>query len=196
MGQEIALGTGVESALITEVAFWVTAVVTIGSALGVVVVRDIFRAALFLTITFLGVAVTFILLRAEFLAVVQIIIYVGAITVLLVFAILMTRDVAKGSPTNRIAIPSAILAVLFFAIAAFAMTSTEWNLLSDVTILGSALPERVLPTETLKSIDEVYSNTIPAIANLLLRDFVLAFEVASVLLLAALIGALVLVRER
>lgn len=196
MGEEIALGVGVESALITEVTFWVTAVVTIGSALGVVVVRDIFRAALFLTITFLGVAVNFILLRAEFLAVVQIIIYVGAITVLLVFAILMTRDVAKGSPTNRIAIPSAVLAMLFFVIAAFSMTNTEWNLLSDMTILGTALPEKILPAETLGHISEIYSNTIPALANLLLRDFVLAFEVASLLLLAALIGALVLVRER
>ncbi len=196
MGEEVVLGTGTESSLVTEIAFWVIAVSTIVAAVAVVQARDIFRAALFLAVAFLGVAGIFILLRAEFLAVVQIIIYVGAITVLLVFAILMTRDVQQGNPTNRIGIPAAGLAALFFGVAAFAVLNTEWNLLASVLPLEGVAPDKALAAETVAKINEVYSNTIPQIAGLLLRDYVLAFEVASVLLLAALIGALVLVRER
>ena len=112
---------GEEVVLVTEIAFWVIAVSTIVAAVAVVQAKDIFRAALFLAVAFMGVAGAFVLLRAEFLAVVQIIIYVGAITVLLVFAILMTRDVAQGNPTNRIGIPAAGLAALFFGVAAFVM---------------------------------------------------------------------------
>lgn len=187
---------GEEVVLVTEIAFWVIAVSTIVAAVAVVQAKDIFRAALFLAVAFMGVAGAFVLLRAEFLAVVQIIIYVGAITVLLVFAILMTRDVAQGNPTNRIGIPAAGLAALFFGVAAFVMLNSDWTLLADFLPLDGVAPEKALATETVAKINEVYSNTIPKIASLLLQDFVLAFEVASVLLLAALIGALVLVRER
>lgn len=184
MGEEVALGGGAESALITDVAFWVVAVSTIVAAVAVVQLRDLFRAALFLVVAFLGVAGMFVLLRAEFLAVVQIIIYVGAISVLIIFAILMTRDVRHGSPANRLEIPAALLAGLFLIAAAIVIFNTGWRLMEDS-----------LPAATLGAVGEVYSNTLPALASLLLRDFVLAFEVASVLLLAAIIGALVLIRE-
>ena len=79
------LGGGTEGALITEIVFWVMALSTVVSAIAVVQIRDLFRSALFLIVTFLGVAGMFILLRAEFLAGVQLMIYVGAISVLIIF---------------------------------------------------------------------------------------------------------------
>lgn len=178
-------GVGTESTLVTDIAFWMIAACIIVASLGVVQLRDLFRSAMSLVVAFLGIAGLFVLLRAEFLAVVQVLIYVGAISVLIVFAILMTRDVERGSPPNRLRIPAAILACLFFATTSVAAVGTEWSLLSDA-----------FKGESLIGIEEIYSNTVPSIAELLLRDFVLAFEVASVLLLAAIIGALALVRER
>ena len=99
------LGTGTEEAIIVEIVFWVIALCTIISAIAVVQVRDLFRASLFLIVTFLGIAGMFILLRAEFLAGVQLMIYVGAISVLIIFAILMTRDIDDGNPSHGFRLP-------------------------------------------------------------------------------------------
>jgi NADH-quinone oxidoreductase subunit J len=191
------LGAGTESALITDIAFYVIAASIIISAIAVVHLRDIFRAALFLVVVFIGTAGLFILLRAEFLAVVQVIVYVGAISVLVLFAILMTQDTEQGSPPNRLRYPVGILAFLFGAAAWFVVVKTDWAQLQDVLPgEGGTQASGTLAAGTVSQINEVYGNTIPKIAELLLRDYVLAFEAVSVLLLAAVIGALALVKER
>ena len=74
----------------------------------------------------------------------------------------------------------------------FVAVSTDWNVIDEII----REPGQVLAAATVQQVENVFENTIPRIAELLLRDFVLAFEVASVLLLAAIIGALALVRER
>ena len=201
MGETIMVGTGTETSLVVDIAFWVIAVSSIVAAIAVVQLRDLFRAALFLVVSFLGVAALFVLLRAEFLAVVQVLIYVGAISVLIIFAILMTRDVQQGSPSNQIRIPAAILAALFLLATSFVALNTDWDLLDEAMASsavdgGAASTDgQQLTAEAVSGVQEVYSNTVPVLAELLLRDYVLAFEVASVLLLAAIIGALALVRE-
>ena len=179
------LGQGTEASLAVDIIFWVIAVSAIIGAIAVVTIRDVFRAALFLVVTFIAIAGIFVLLRAEFLAAIQIVIYVGAISVLMIFAILMTRDVEEGSPGNNLKIPAIIVAGLFGVVAIFVATSTQWSAL-DLALTGA----------NQDAVVNVFGNTIPWIARLLIRDFVLAFEIAGVLLLAALIGALVLVRER
>ena len=185
----MTLGTGTEAALVTTIAFWVLSASTIIAAIAVIQLKDIFRAALFLVVSFIGIAGLFVLLRAEFLAAVQVLIYVGAVSVLILFAILMTRDVEAGSPSNRQVVPVGILAVLFGAVAIFVSVDTDWNLLE------STLSSGTVTADVTDGITGVFSNTVPVVAKLLIRDFVLAFEVASVLLLASIIGALALVRE-
>ncbi|MDP6064381.1 MAG: NADH-quinone oxidoreductase subunit J [SAR202 cluster bacterium] len=194
----MTLGTGIESALITDITFWVIAISSIVAAIAVVQLRDLFRAAMFLVVTFAGIAGLFVMLRAEFLAIVQIVIYVGAISVLLLFAVLTTRDVTHGNPSNKIRVPAAILALGLLTVLVFVSINTNWNLLSDVipepgaveTVGGTALDPA-----TIEQVETVLQNTIPGISDLLLRDFVLAFEAGSVLLLAAIVAALALVRE-
>ena len=190
MGQEIAAGITPESSLIIDVAFWIIALSAIGSSIAVVQTRDLFRAALFLAASFLSIAGLFVMLRAEFLAVVQVLIYVGAISVLIIFAVLTTRDVEHGNPSNMLRIPAAILALLFLVVASLTMLNTDWNLLSgsDAAAMAQASIEG---TET----GDRVANPIPRIAELLLQDYVLVFEVASVLLLATVVGALALVRR-
>ena len=188
MGQEIAAGVTPESSLIIDVAFWVIALSAIGSSIAVVQTRDLFRAALFLAAAFLSIAGLFVMLRAEFLAVVQVLIYVGAISVLIVFAVLTTRDVEHGNPSNMLRIPAAILAILFLVVASLTMLNTDWNLLSESDAV-------TMEYTTIEETGDGVANPIPRIAELLLRDYVLVFEVASVLLLATIVGALALVRR-
>ncbi len=190
MGQEIAAGMTQDTPLIIDIAFWVIALSAIGSSIAVVQTRDLFRAALFLAAAFLSIAGLFVLLRAEFLAVVQVLIYVGAISVLIIFAVLTTRDVEHGNPSNMLRIPAAILAILFLVVASITMLNTDWNLLSESDAVTTAYTT-VEEGETGGGVPDL----IPRIAELLLRDYVLVFEVASVLLLATIVGALVLVRR-
>ena len=159
-----------------SVAFWVLASIAALSALSVVLVRDVFRAALSLILCFLMVAGLYITLNADFLAAVQILIYVGAISVLIILAIMLTREVQRGSPSNRFRLPAFFVAVLFFAGIAYAMLNTPWQI--------SSTP----PLEP----------TTPAIAGLLFGQggFILPVEIAPILLLAAILGAIVLVREK
>jgi NADH:ubiquinone oxidoreductase subunit 6 (subunit J) len=159
-----------------SIAFWILAAIGVMAALAVVLLRDVFRAALSLVLCFLTVAGIYITLSADFLAAVQILIYVGAISVLIILAIMLTREVQRGSPSNKLQIPAFIVAILFLGGVVFAMLNTPWAV--------SSTP----PLEP----------TTPAIAGLLFGEggFILPVEIAPLLILAAILGAIVLVREK
>lgn len=159
-----------------EIAFWVLAVVAIAAALAVVLLPNIFRAALSLILCFLAVAGIFVTLSADFLAAVQVLIYVGAIAVVIILAIMLTREVQRGSLSNRLKVPVFFSALLFLGVAIFAITATSW-------------PVAGLPPQ---------EPTTAALATKLFGQdgFILAVEISALLLLAAIIGAIVLVREK
>ena len=180
----MTLGTGTESSIVIEVTFWVLAISTVISAIAVVHIRDLFRASLFLIVTFLGVAGMFILLRAEFLAGVQLMIYVGAISVLLIFAILMTRELENGNQSHFMRVVVGLISTALMLLSIYLISETNWNLLSES---GVGNDDAVIHTFSDES--------IPTLAKMLLADYLLAFEMVSVLLLAAVLGALALVRE-
>lgn len=188
-----------------DVVFWTLAVAAIGAALGVVMVRDLFRAALLLATAFIAVAGFFVLLSAEFLAVVQVLIYVGAISILFIFAIMLTRDVTQGNVPNRLQIPAVLFPALLLVSLILVAVSTDWRFLSpeqeqraglaqvqSVGIsAGDAVGQVGLVTDSAK--DQVQDE---GLADLLIGQFVLPFEAVSLLLLAALIGALALARPQ
>ena len=87
----MTIGQGTEASLFIDIVFWVIAVSSIVAAVAVVQLRDVFRAALFLIVSFLAVAGMFVLLRAEFLAAVQVIVYAGAILVFYLFFLMLLR---------------------------------------------------------------------------------------------------------
>lgn len=188
-----------------EIVFWLLAVGSVTAALGVVLVKDIFRAALLLVVVFLGVAGVFVMMNAEFLAVVQVLIYAGAIAILIIFAIMLTRDVQQGNLPNRFQPVAALFPGLLLAALVFVVIDTEWNLLSDQP---QELQDKIaiVHTHTVSGIPDAMRDPASpdykagsdrsGIGELLMSDFVLPFEAASLLLLSALIGALVLVRER
>lgn len=161
------------------IVFWILAAEIIISGLMVVSLRNIFHCALALIACLTGVAGIFLMLGAEFLAVAQVLIYVGAVAILMIFAIMLTSNIASNRivSTNRNAI------VAFF---------TCW-----VFVLGAvALLWHTIGRETwLPAKESLPADNIMTVGKLLMTDFMLPFEVVSVLLLAAIIGAIVLARR-
>ena len=158
------------------IAFWILAAVGVIAALTVVLLRNVFRAALSLILCFLAVAGIYVTLSADFLAAVQVLVYIGGISVLIILAIMLTREVQQGSPSSKLRVPAFIIAILFLGAVGFALLNTPWQV--------SAVPP-VAPTTS-------------ALAWKLFGEggFILAVEIAAVLLLAAIIGAITLVREK
>ncbi len=148
----------------------------VASGMMVVSLKNIFHCALALIVCLSGVAGIFILLHAEFLAAAQILIYVGAVSILMIFAIMLTSRLGtqKIRQTNQQVAVAAVAAIVFFVFAWFSIDSTNvWN------FAETPLPE---------------NNTFE-IGRLLMSDYMVPFEVVSILLVAALIGAIMLARE-
>ena len=159
-----------------EIAFWVLAVVVVVAALTVVVLRNVFRAALALVLCFAGVAGIYVTLSADFLAVVQILVYVGGISVLILLAIMMTRDMQRGSPANRLRVPAFIVAAIFLGLMVFTIANTNWAISTTAPL-----------EPTTAAIGTKFLGT---------GGYILPVEIGAVLLLAAMLGAIVMAREK
>jgi NADH-quinone oxidoreductase subunit J len=159
-----------------QIAFWIIAIIGVSSAIAVVVLKDVFRAALALVMCFLSVAGIFFTLSADFLAVVQILIYVGAVSVLIILAIMMTKEIKRGSLNNKLIVPAFIVAALFLAVLLFTVLSTSWQI-SGVTPADNATANLAL-----KLFGE--------------KGYILPVEIAAMLILASILGAITLVREK
>lgn len=158
------------------IAFWILAVLVVGAALGVVLLRNVFRAAMLLILSFMAIAGVYILLQADFLAVVQVLIYVGAIGILIILAIMLTREVTVGSPSNKYRAPAFFVVVFILLGISYAMLNTQWQI------------STVSPAETTTS-------------DLAVRifgegGFILPLQIVPVLLLATVLSAIVLVRAK
>jgi len=164
-----------------QIIFIVVAAITLSSAVMVVSVRNLIHAALWLIVTLFGIACFFAILNASFLAVAQVVIYIGAIAILVIFAVMLTRKVAQdtGPQVNVNWILAAFVSVLLFSglvwlVSLWPGFSTPLPVMS-----GEADPLRQLGLALVSS-----------------NGYVLPFEVASVLLLAALIGAIIVTWDK
>lgn len=164
-----------------EIAFWALAIVTVGGALGVVRTHNMFRAALLLVVSFVGVAGIFALVNAEFLAVVQLLVYAGGVAVLVIFAAMITTNVTEGNRSTGTQPVALLVSLVLLSALVFAVVQAEWAL---------------LPDDLPGPLADVFVDTPAMLGRMLLNEFVLPFEIAGVVLLAAVIGALSLVRER
>ena len=158
------------------IVFWLLTFVIIISAAMVVTLKNIFHSALFLILCLFSIAGIYILLHAEFLAAAQVLIYVGAVAILIIFAIMLTSNLAGRNivQTNKNALVAFFVCLVFiFCTVGLIHKTGVW----------------VYATKTLPA------DNIVTIGKLLMTEFMLPFEVVSVLLLAAMIGAIVLARE-
>jgi NADH:ubiquinone oxidoreductase subunit 6 (subunit J) len=161
---------------VAQVVFIILGLVTLGCALVVVVSRNLFHSAIFLAFAFVGVAGVYLLLQAEFLAGIQILVYVGAIVTLIVFAIMLSRDLMnpKVRASNRQWVAAAIAAALTFVVLILVLMRVQWP------AIGSE------PSATL----------ISDLGQAMVGNYALPFEAVSVLLLVALVGSIIIARER
>jgi NADH-quinone oxidoreductase subunit J len=153
--------------------FWPIAFLILAFAIGVVHSKNIIHSALSMIVTFIGIAVVFILLEADFLALAQILIYAGAISILIVFAIMLTRKIEmKNSNTfNKLRWTGLIFCSGFFVIIARLILVSKF---------------------TYKNLN--IENTIDAIADGFFGNYMIPFEVSAILLLISLVGAIILAK--
>lgn len=151
------------------VLFTLFALMTVVSGVLVAVLPNIIHAAVALLFTFFGVAGLYVFLSADFLAATQLLIYVGGILVLILFAVFLSRRIKSVEASNpaRFLVPAGLVSALLAGGLVYVVTHTRWA--------GKGVP--------------TYEPTTAKIGELLMTKYLLPFEVASVLLLAALIGA-------
>ena len=156
------------------VAFYLLAAVTVAAGLGVVLTTNVLHSALALMGTLLGIASLFVLLGADFLGVVQLLVYVGGILVLTLFAVMLTSRVDVRVSNRAVGrLPALVVAGAVLAVMTRAVTTAAW-----------VAKEPAAPAPT------VYG-----VGNAFLGNYLLPFEIASLVLLVALIGAVVISRK-
>jgi NADH:ubiquinone oxidoreductase subunit 6 (subunit J) len=172
---------------LSSVLFWVFAVVIVVAALLVVGQRDIVHSALALIVVFAMAAGIYVLLSAEFIAIVQILIYVGAVTILILFALMLTRIGGRTqttNPSNKLWPIAAVICVAIGAVIIYAFSESKHN-----------IPSTIAPSQVATQLP----NNVARIGQLLYSpmtySYVLPFEIASLVLLVAIIGAIVIGRE-
>lgn len=160
---------------ISTAVFYLIAIITVGSAAVVAFSRNIIYSAFSLLGTFAGVAGLYVFLGADFVAAVQVLIYVGGILVLILFAVMLTHRITDVEITNRAAgrVPGLIVVGVFLALLIQTIRETPWVKVKEV----------------------VHQPTTARIGDLFLENYLLPFELASLVLLAAMIGAVVLSRK-
>lgn len=159
-----------------DAIFWFFAGITVVSAAVVVFSRNIIYSAFALLFTFFGVAGIYILLSADFIAITQLLVYVGGILVLLVFGVMLTNnvvDVEMKTGTLQV-LPASMVVALAAGTLCGIFYVTEW---------------RVIPSES------ALPSTTGALGEMLMTTWLLPFEVASVVLLVALVGAAMVARK-
>jgi NADH-quinone oxidoreductase subunit J len=165
-----------------SIAFFLFSVITLGGALGVVMNRNLIHGALYLILSLFGVAGLFVLLAAPFLAAVQVLVYIGAIAILIIFAVMLTRSMTNMTEVfNRQWWLGALVSVLLFVLLMIGVILPVWGVNGSQ---GVQNPSEIVATTVDLGIALVDGN-----------QYVLPFEVASLLLTAAMIGAIVIARD-
>ena len=162
--------------MVPVIIFVLSSLVTLGAAVAVVTNKNILHSAFYLILAFVGVASIYVLLEAPFIAVVQVLVYIGAIAILIVFAIMLTRRLMSKDLVQRNAQWGWALlgAIGLFLVLGWIVYSVQWPV----------------------SVQAVPDDSITLIGQELLSTFVVPFEIASVFFLAALVGAILIGRER
>ena len=157
-----------------DALFVVLAALMLVSGLAVVTMRDIIRCGLAMIVCFLALAGIYVVVGSPLLAAAQVLVYVGAISVLVLFAIMLTQS--KRAPSELVfqtqAGPAAVLAVIIAVLVTLTVTGTDWGEVGDRMRVGAN-----------------------ALAAALFADYVLAFEIVSVLLLMAVVGGVFLAKR-
>lgn len=175
---------GLPQDFIVRASFYVIAALSVIFALGVVTSRNIFHCAVYLALSLFCVAGVYLFLNAEFLAIVQVLIYVGAIVTLFLFAIMLTANIGDRSirSTNRQVLVGGIIATMIAVLFISVIIGEPWH-----GAAGQAGRQSLVQAQPL---------TLQELGRSLMSAYALPFEVISLILLAALVGAIVIGRVK
>lgn len=201
-------------ALLHQGVFLLLSAVILAGAVGVAISRTVFGSALWLVLALLGVAGIYMTLGASFLAVVQILVYVGAITVLILFAVMLTPQVmGEGTQFNSQWSMGIVVALMVFGILAVLSYQSNWPLAAgdqalttgtlfvshadepEAATLAAAVPGATTELDAHGAERVRVPGTIERIGRGFMIDFLLPFELISVILLVALVGAIAIARD-
>lgn len=203
----------IQTSGIVHLMFWIISFLTVTSSVYVVTSRNVFRAAIALSLTFLLVSFLFFLMNAEFVGVVQILVYVGAVSVLIAFAVMFIKDVADGSLPSRYRYLTGVLCILLFVTFAYIAQTTNWRSINEISNkdavagLTGYYVETVLPESDLITVkaagkldvvknEGIFINSTPSIGASLISNFLVPLEVLGFILVTTLIGSLMIIRNK
>lgn len=160
--------------VVYTIAFYVLAALCLLAAAGVIFQRNLVHSALCMALTFVGIAGLYVLLQADFLAAVQLLVYNGAVGVMIVIGVMLTQrgNMADSSPVNRYVLPGAAVIGGMLAVTGWTIYGTVWTVSPDK------------PAEA----------SMAGMAKLLFNEYAVAFEAVALLLLVAMIGAITLAK--
>lgn len=190
-----------ELTVLNQVSFWLFALLMVGSALGVVFHRSIVYSALFLLVAFLSIAGFFVLLNAPFIAAAQVLVYGVGLTIVLIFGIMLTGDkpfvdpVGQERPKRYWQIP-AVIALAFMGFLTWALLYPNYQL-NAINGLFTPRMDPLTAQMPLLGLEAIIADGgITHIGQLLFSQYLIPFELASVLLLLAMIGAIILSKRK
>ena len=187
---------GATSATAETVLFWVFAAVGLGSAIAVVAMRNVVHAALMLVVNLLSVAALYLGLQSAFLSIVQVIVYAGAIVVLFLFVIMLLgvdRDDLLGTRTPLRAVAAVVGGV---ALAGALLVVVGADSLTAASACGAQAAQGTGDAVACAGLDQASTDSVSFVGTQLFTRWTFAFEAASLLLVVATLGALVLGRRR
>ncbi len=207
----------IENSFFMDLIFYIVSAVIILLAIVVIFISDIFRAAIALAGTFLGIAVVYFMLNAEFIGAVQILVYVGAISVLMAFAVMFLRTLSKSATPSSYRPFSFIISVLVFISFVIGIYNIEWKTIDalddsyDKNIVGALYEkyyelgygEHIYISNSQNSDSGLLSvenkgafiDSTSIIGAYLVQEYLLAFQIIGLILVVGVVGGLLIMKE-
>ncbi|MBA31914.1 MAG: hypothetical protein CL748_05265 [Chloroflexi bacterium] len=203
----------IENNLFIDVIFYVLSAVIICLSILVIFIKDIFRASIALAGTFLNIAIIYFMLNAEFIGTVQILVYVGAISVLMAFAVMFLRSLSQSAKPSSYRPFSFFISVLVFLSFVVGIYNIEWSKINDVNdeniieVLSDKYYELGYgeyiyitsePSDSgLLEIENkgVFIDSTSVIGTFLVQEYLLAFQIVGLILVVGVVGGLIIMKE-
>jgi NADH:ubiquinone oxidoreductase subunit 6 (subunit J) len=188
MGRSHSVGV----AIVIQVLFVVISAAGLAAALGTILARNLVRAALYLVAFFFIVACQFVLLEAEFLAALQVLVYIGAVAIILMFGIMLTRNIQGDDPSSTPSawqLPGLVAGLGVFLVLAFGISFQQGIGTRQSWATTNVRPE-IDRGKALSPRSQAINNMAKSVGNELMTRYVIAFETAGLLLTVALVGAI------
>ena len=149
---------------LVDIVFWIVALFTISGSIAIITVNNVFKSAVLLALTMVSISILYFLLSADFIGVIQILVYVGAVSVLIAFAVMLVKDVPNSNRTNKLINFSIIPSTIFLIIIAFAIGAENWITKTSI--------------DYEEPLGEIVVSNVSWIGELLVREIIILLKVA------------------